>query len=389
MSSTALALVVLVAVTGQTNGRTGAAAPVRADELSRLRTSYQRLWGEELVLKFESLPVEGSAEDFRVPYSGHDYPDKIGGTIAPLRKYDQAFHGGRSLAAGYEKSDIEDHAKTKKREPGRGLIGRLRGPVTPGWYGHCNGWTAATIRHAEPSQNVVRNGVTFTPADIKGLLAEMYMYTSTEALGGTSDIVSPVALHLTLTNWIGRKSHPVGMESAVGEVVINFPVYAFKSQVTRRSARQVDVATTITYTMHVGREMDKSEHHKQTLYFHYGLDLDSDGAIQSGRYYGDSGRIDMLWLPLKPTQGGQAGNERGNPHMDIREVLSLWRDSVPADVRAKWVVADPVDEDRHESQKKPAAETTATAAGSATGAAAADEEKTEKDSKDSQDDKNK
>ena len=62
---------------------------------------------------------------------------------------------------------------------------------------------------------------------------------------------------------------------------------------------------------------------------------------------------------------------------------------MPADVRTKWIVADPVDEDRHESQKKPAAETTATAAGSATGAAASDEEKTEKASKLNQDDKDK
>ena len=71
----ALALVVLVAVTGQTNGRSGAAAPVRADELSRLRSSYQRLWGEELVLKFESLPVEQAVDRVMqaVGGSGTDY----------------------------------------------------------------------------------------------------------------------------------------------------------------------------------------------------------------------------------------------------------------------------------------------------------------------------
>jgi hypothetical protein len=62
-----------------------------------------------------------------------------------------------------------------------GALGRNR---VPSWYGHCNGWTAAAMRHAEPQHSVTRNGVVFTPTDIKGLLADLYMYTDTEFLGG-------------------------------------------------------------------------------------------------------------------------------------------------------------------------------------------------------------
>jgi len=54
----------------------------------------------------------------------------------------------------------------------------------PHWYGHCNGWTPAAMRHAEPQRSVTRNGVEFTPADIKGLLAEIYIYNEHIVLGG-------------------------------------------------------------------------------------------------------------------------------------------------------------------------------------------------------------
>ena len=82
------------------------------------------------------------------------------------------------------------------------------------------------------------------------------------------------------------------------------------------------------------------------MYFHYVLDLDDEGAIRGGRFYGDSQQIDMLWTPLKPVQGGEEGNERGNPHLNIKEVLAIWRDSVEEDLRKKWLNIDPTEEDR-------------------------------------------
>jgi hypothetical protein len=60
--------------------------------------------------------------------------------------------------------------------------------AVPDWSGHCNGWTSAAIRHAEPQQSVVRNGVVFTPSDIKGLLAELYIYNDVEDLSGSGPL---------------------------------------------------------------------------------------------------------------------------------------------------------------------------------------------------------
>jgi hypothetical protein len=331
--------------------------PARKDEIEQQQKAFTQWWGDELVMKLAALPTEGKVPDFRVPYSGHDYPDLSGGTLNAMFKYDQAFHRLQPLATQYERGDVSAHRNSRSsREPGRydgggGLFARIRANSSrsrvPTWYGHCNGWTAAAIRHAEPQRSVVRNGVVFTPADIKGLLAEIYMYADSEFLGGVDPSINPGILHLTLANWLGRGEHPVGMETAVGEVVINFPVFNYKSTVRPISSRESEVKTTITYTLNINREMDKGppKYHRQ-MYFHYVLDLDEEGSIRGGRFYGDSQQIDMLWTPLKPAQGGEEGNRRGNPHLNIKEVLAIWRDSVDEDLRKKWLNVDPTEEDR-------------------------------------------
>ncbi|MDP6443090.1 MAG: hypothetical protein QGG36_22515 [Pirellulaceae bacterium] len=54
----------------------------------------------------------------------------------------------------------------------------------------------------------------------------------------------------------------------------------------------------------------------------------------------------MLWVPLRPKAAGQKGNERGNPYLAVDEVLSIWRDSVPAEARRGWAHVDPTPADR-------------------------------------------
>lgn len=326
---------------------------IQGDEVAYQQQAFQQWWGDELVLKLDDLPAEGKVASFRAPYSGHDYPDRAGGTVNALSKYDRAFNGGRQSATDFERNDVSAHRNGRPDRPERpvriGLFGRRRGggPSVPGWYGHCNGWTAAAIRHAEPQTSVVRNGVTFTPADIKGLLAELYMYSDSEFLGGVDASINPAVLHLTLANWLGRGSHPLGVETAVGEVVINYPIFSYRSNVKKLSETQAEVRTTVAYTMNIGREQDKGPpNHHRTLAFHYVLTLDDKGAIRGGRFYGDSAQIDMLWTPLKPAQGGEEKNKRGNPHLKVKDVLAIWRDSVPADLRNQWMNIDPTEEDR-------------------------------------------
>lgn len=355
MQAPVISALLVLAALGQRNVpvRSGYGT-IQADEVSYQKQAFKQWWGDDLVMKFDDLPVEGKVADSRVPYSGHDYPDRAGGTINSLSKYDRAFHSGRGLATEFERQDVNAHRGGRPDgEPfrGGGLFARIRANrarnAVPGWYGHCNGWTAAAIRHAEPQKSVVRNGVTFTPADIKGLLAEIYMYADSEFLGGVDPAINPATLHLTLANWLGRGSHPVGVETAVGEVVINYPIFAYKSKITKLSDRQADVRMTVTYALNINREQDKGPpNYNRTMGFHYVLDLDDDGSIRGGRYYGDSAQVDMLWTPLKPAQGGQEKNKRGNPHLDVKEVLAIWRESVPEDLRNAWLNIDPTEEDR-------------------------------------------
>ncbi|MBC7856743.1 MAG: hypothetical protein IAF94_25210, partial [Pirellulaceae bacterium] len=91
MSIAAVSFLFLAAAVGQVNSSSGTMKP---DELKYQQQAFKQWWEQDLVLKFADLPADGKTPDFRIPYSGHDYPDKSGGTIVAMRKYDAAFHRG-------------------------------------------------------------------------------------------------------------------------------------------------------------------------------------------------------------------------------------------------------------------------------------------------------
>jgi len=318
----------------------GATVPPSARELNN--ETFRRYWGTDFVWKFDELPSSGTVPQFRVPYSGYIYPDTGGGTINALRKYDMAFNGRRYLAAGYEQWDT-----TAFQEPSRGgLFGFRTVMRTPGWHGHCNGWAAAAIRHAEPQTSVRRNGVVFSPADIKAMLAEIYIYNDTLNLDGLQYTINPGTFHAVLANWIGRGAHPIGMEADPGKEKWNYPIYGYSTSSARLRDGSVDVRMNLGYAKDSRGEYQSSPRIRYTKYFSYNLDLNANGEIVGGQFYRNSSMIDLLWLPLQPKQGKRPGNERGNPHIDVDEVLSIWRDSVPEELRKKWPVIDPPEADR-------------------------------------------
>jgi len=353
-----LALILLLAIVINTPAQSSAQdGAIKQEEIDYQSQNFKQWWDTDLVWKFDDLPEKGGVQKFRIPYSGFDYPDRGGGTMAVLRKYDRAFNRGADLATEWEREDVGKRKRMRlfaRRDydsgPRMGLLARLFSgsgrSSTPHWYGHCNGRTAASIRHAEPQWNVTRNGVVFTPADIKGLLAEIYMYSETEFLGGIDYAVNPGTFHVVISNWLGRGSHPVGMDETLGEVVFNYPIYAYATSHAKRSDNRVEVKMNAAYAKSSNSEYDQSPHIEAIMYFHYVLDLNEQGEITGGEYYGDSARVDMLWSPQKPVQGGEKGNEMGNPHVNVKEVLAMWRESVPEDLRGKWFNIDPTDEDR-------------------------------------------
>jgi len=194
--------------------------------------------------------------------------------------------------------------------------------------------------------SVTRNGVQFTPADIKGLLAEIYMYNEHTVLCGQYYAMNPGTFHAIITNWLGLGEHPVAMEADPGREKWNYPICRYATTSAKRGRNQVEVKMTVVYAKYSKREYQKSPRIEGKKYFHYKLNLDENGMIVGGYWYRGSSRIDMLWIPLQPKASGQPGNERGNPHVNVAEVLAIWRESVPKDLRMAWLVADPAPLDR-------------------------------------------
>ena len=264
-------------------------AAIQDQEVGDQNENFRHWWDADLIWKLDELPESGSVSEFRIPYSGHDYPDRGGGTAMALQKYDLAFHRGRGLAMAFEQHDTTANQERTQQVVRAGLFGRRRRTIstmaTPGWHGHCNGWTAASIRHAEPQRSVRRNGVVFTPADIKGLLAEIYMYSENEFLGGVDYAINPGTLHVILANWIGRGHHPVGMETTLGRVAFNYPAYAYTATIKSRTAREADVSLQVTYATSTPNEYQRSPRNHRTMRFHYILELDAERRVVGGRYH--------------------------------------------------------------------------------------------------------
>jgi Transglutaminase elicitor len=318
-------------------------APISSTDVAKQNKTFEQLWETGFEWRYDQLPEKGGVDEWRVPYSGYIYPDTAGGTASSLRKYDRAFNGGRGLATSYEKRDTS----MTERQPGLfggRLFSRER---TPDWYGHCNGWTSAAIRHAEPVNSVTRNGVTFSPSDIKGLLAEIYIYNHHEVLAGENQRpINAGVFHAIVSNWVGRGDHPLGMEADPSEEKWNYPIYAFATSSAKHSDREIEVKMNIAYAKDSNGEWDESPRIKRVKYFHYMLNLDVTGKIVGGHFYRDSNVIDMLWVPLRPKQAGRPGNESGNPYVNVDQVLAIWRDSAPKETRKKWLTVDPAELDR-------------------------------------------
>lgn len=312
--------------------------------------------------------ASGSVTPQRVPARGYWYPNVSGGTAAggALARYDRAFHGGEDRAARWER---ENHQVS---------------PAAPeaSWSGHCNGMSAAAVRHIEPKQSVTEGGQTFTPEQIKALLAEIYMGAGSMFLGGNrcdtqgqpptlddrgNDVtragpcedVNAGTFHAALLNWVGAKRHSIILDQAAGDEVWNFPIRSYRSTVVARTkdhslastwiasalptyapnpgaAEFVRVRTEIVYTQALqseGLEVPCDSSCNQTL--EYVVELDGEGHIQGGEWLGAS-RLehpDFLWISYDPLEG-RGTRAYANPHVDPKVVLSLWAKSVGFDPAA-------------------------------------------------------
>jgi hypothetical protein len=100
------------------------------------------------------------------------------------------------------------------------------------WAGHCNGFAAAALLEPEPQQPVTALGVTFSVADLKGLLVDYHFGDAAAwSFGDESSEVSPTKFHAMLLDWVAEanKGFVVTFDMGGGEVW-SYPVYRFVSQ---------------------------------------------------------------------------------------------------------------------------------------------------------------
>jgi hypothetical protein len=341
------------------------------DEVDQKDRYFKSFFGKSYERKLQSLPKEGVVTKERVPYSGGWYPQANQGTArnfgtgSPLTKYDQAFHRAASKAQAWE---LQNHSLAV-------------GHPNRDWAGHCNGFSSAASRHSEPKNPVTVGSVTFTPKDIKALLAEIYMSTKFLFLGGNRcalghmarlpsplsrqdslqmaecEDVNPGTFHIAVANWIGIQKYPVIMDVSSTGQVWNYPHFSFASAyrfVSAADAMQqiagiqstyrfnpraksfAAVTTNILYANAFEREVLQTESiaEKRTnsSTYQYILELDEKGVIIGGEWIGTSQQShpDFIWIALEPVQSTGSQYE-GNPHLDPNEVIKLWAKSVGID----------------------------------------------------------
>jgi hypothetical protein len=353
-----------------------------ASELENTSSMFFRVFNRAFVTSVSELPTRGSVPTEKLPYSGFQYPENRGGTNirwnnAPsaLEKYDAVFNKGQPLAVAWEKEKHTD--TTNSRETA--------------WYGHCNGWSAAAIRHAEPRLRVKRlrpdgSALYFEPQDIKALLAEIYMNTdyfpiggvkcqasapirpservNPEEMGACQDI-NPATLHLALGNWVGKLGHAIIMDRSSNNEVWNHPIHAYSfkmNEITRdqaiqriwgydtsaprpteytfnkRAVRFYYVETAITYTdglMDAEALGNVAPKHVDATFpqpLRYILEVDANEQIIGGEWSFESqiDHPDFLWASFEPIQPNGT-RSMGNLYVKNAEVMRLWAESIGAD----------------------------------------------------------
>ncbi len=341
-------------------------------EVRNKNTIFFSLFKKDYDTKFNQSLSEGSVDPAKVPYTGSYYLSLEGGTGRdnghgnPLATYDKVFYGGVDTAAKWERENHTVAASAPEAS----------------WDGHCNGFSASAQRHSEPKHEVKRGTETFTPRDIKALLAEIHMsakfyflggnrcallnstpltlpnYRSDEQVLGDCDDVNAGTFHITVTNWIGIQKHTVIMDQSAKEQVWNYPHFKYKFSAPEVSAseamRLVTGQTSSTYKfnpsakkfLHVSMDITHAKAWKEerltsefvvgdrtaTKTYTYVLELDENQRILGGEWTGNSQQDhpDFIWVAFEPA-GGDGGRRGANPKVDPKEVIKLWAESIDAD----------------------------------------------------------
>lgn len=163
------------------------------------------------------------------------YPDRKG--RSPMQAYDQ-ISGLRAPRSAHEWE--------KKNHTCRELKGEEK-KSCEGWWGHCNGWAAAAVKHYEPRSTMNVKGTRLSIAEQKGILAELWLSTDSLMAGETNKSrktgawvgldspdsqsfwdIQPRSFFLILTNYVGIFKQGLVIDRFTGDEVWNHPLAGYR-----------------------------------------------------------------------------------------------------------------------------------------------------------------
>ncbi|MFK8000971.1 MAG: proprotein convertase P-domain-containing protein [Polyangiales bacterium] len=231
------------------------------------------------------------------------------------------------------------------------------------WFGLCHAWVPAAVLELRPERTVTYNGVDFHVGDIEALLIAAYNRAPADMIGGRCNQMgdgedferdeygravdvqcrdtNPGALHVILTNRLGIEGEGFAMDRTWDYQVWNQPISGYEvtkqEEITVERANEllmvdgsdyifnddadklyeVNVAVRWITESHASVTPSSTEQHTRTDYYRYILEVDADGEIIGGEYYGGLNTYpDFLWDP-RPLSRSSVRN------LDLAEIRML------------------------------------------------------------------
>lgn len=219
------------------------ATPVFSQDFRIRKTDFASLYNEYRFAQPKNVPWAGSYWAFGSDGIAVSLP---GGS--PAEKYDKLF-SPRESAVKWEKENHSCSVYTGETKTS-----------CQGWWGHCNAWSAAGIKEAEPRKAVKFRGTTLEVADQKAWLTEIWMDSGSLFTGTTNKSqktdswvfdanssvgrkplsygigtnfeafwdVTPKTFFLLFTNYVGVLQQGVVIDRFTGDEVWNQPIVGYR-----------------------------------------------------------------------------------------------------------------------------------------------------------------
>ncbi|MCK5878423.1 MAG: hypothetical protein KAH24_01495, partial [Holophagae bacterium] len=242
------------------------------------------------------------------PWNGYWWPMIDGALItgkgyrgypSTLGKYDARFElGGKATIW-----ELEKHFK----------------PDGESWYGHCNGWAAASVSEEEPTTTVNNEGYTFYVGDLKGLWTMYYQgATGPVYQGPGGESLDPFTFQTVLQTYLRDNEIPLLMDSDPTAEVWTWPIYSYTMDWTDDGDIRHVILNVLTSTDGVPPDAVNSNY--ESFDYTYDLTL-SGGEPVSGEWTGNSvtDHPHFCWYPDEVLPE----NTAGNPYVEHDKVALL------------------------------------------------------------------